>query len=271
MADSGSMLFSKSAGSGDVILMIHGIMSDHENFDQVQELLGKEFKTITYDRRGYGLEYDERCRDYSVKNQAEDAVSVLKRYTDKPAFFVGDSTGGIIALQAAISFPELVRGIFLIETVVPCYGIDLSCLRVWQDGIHQIAESKDFYRMASLFAKVTGTKPAARKPRPGNLKKAVNNIRNFLFGEIDDVTTPCLSSCEIRKISCPVIMGISSEGKDLPFGIGAKITTDFFGWKTVCLRGHHNTIQEYPHDFCLRIKEFAEHVRRSQSFNKQPV
>ncbi len=271
MADGGSTLFSKSAGSGDVILMIHGIMSDHENFDRVQKLLGKEFKTITYDRRGYGLEYDARCRDYSVKKQAEDAVSVLKRYTDKPAFFVGDSTGGIIALQAAISFPELVRGIFLVETVFPCDGIDLSCLRAWQDGIHQIAGLKDFYRMAPLFAKVTGAKPPSRKPKPGNIKKSVYNIRNFLFGEIDAVTAPCLSSGEVRKISCPVIMGISSEGKDLPFGISAKITADYFGWKTVFLRGHHNTAQEYPDDFCLQVKEFVEHVRRSRSFNKQPV
>lgn len=271
MADDGSTLFGKSAGSGDVILMIHGIMSDHEIYDRVQELLGKEFETITYDRRGYGLEYDARCLDYSVKKQAEDAVSVLRRYTDKPAFFVGDSSGGIIALQAAISFPELVRGIFLVETIVPCDGIDLSCLRVWQDGIHQIAESKEFYGLVPLFAKITGAKPPARKPKPGNIKKSVYNIRNFLFGEIDDITAPCLPSGEIKKISCPVIMGISSEGKDFPFGIGAKITADYFGWKTVFLQGHHNTIQEYPHDFCLRIKEFAEHVRRFQGFNKRAV
>ena len=63
--------FSKTVGSGEVVLMIHGIMNDHENFDRIQTILGKEFETIAYNRRGYGIESDSPFQDYSFKTQAE--------------------------------------------------------------------------------------------------------------------------------------------------------------------------------------------------------
>ncbi len=251
-------LFSKSAGSGDVVLLIHGIMSDHENFNQVQAIFGKEFKTITYDRRGYGLESDSPFQDYSVDKQAEDAVSVVKQHTNGPVYIVGDSTGGNIAIQVAALYPQLVKGIFLVETTIPCDNLDLSCLHIWQDGVRRIAQTKDFYKIVPLFAKITEAKPVAQKTKLKNIKKSIFNIRNYIYGEMNAVTDTTFSYDEIKKIPCPIVMGISVEGKNLPFGIGAKKTADFFGWNVVYLPGHHNTIQEYPYDFLVQFKEFIK-------------
>ncbi len=248
-------LYSKSVGSGEVILMIHGIMSDHENFNRIQEILGKEFETIIYNRRGYGIEYDSQYQDYSVGKQAEDAVAVLKQYTDNPVYIIGDSIGGNIAIQIAILFPKLVKGIFLVETTIPCDGLDLSCLRIWQDGVRKIAESKDFYKILPLFAKVTGSKPITQGSRLKNIKRSIYNIRNYVCGEMNAIMDYAVSRNDVNLIRCPVIMGISSEGKNLPFGIGARKTANFFGWRIVYLLGHHNTIQEFPYDFSCKVKE----------------
>lgn len=256
-----TVLNSKSVGFGEVILMIHGIMSDHESFDRAQAILGKNYKTVTYDRRGYGLESDLPCQDYSVETQAEDAVAVLKQYTNEPAYIIGDSTGGNIAVQMAAVFPHLVKGLFLVETTIPCAGLDLSCLDAWRNGARRIAESGDIYKIVPLFAKITGSKPAAQKSSGlKNIKKSIYNIRNFIYGEMKDITVSSFSADDISKIRCPVIMGISSEGKELPFGLGAQKTADFFGWETVYLRGHHNTIQEYPLEFCDKVKEFIKYA-----------
>ncbi len=253
-------LYSKAAGSGKPVLLIHGIMQDHAYFSGIQSISDKEFQMISYNRRGYGLGSSFLCRDYSLKTQAEDAISVLRRYTDGPAYIVGDSTGGAIAIQAAVSFPRLVRGVFLVESVIPCEGMDLSCLAMWQDGVRQIIENGNMYRMVPLFSKITGTKPVANRTDLKNLQKTAYNIRNFIYGEADAVMHLSFSHDEIRKISCPVVMGISEEGKDLPFGRGAKETAVFFGWKTVCLPGHHNTIQEHPDLFFCQLKKFVETI-----------
>ena len=259
-------LYSKSVGTGEVILMIHGVMSDHENFNRIQDILGKDFKTITYNRRGYGIEYSLSYleQDYSVKKQAEDAVSVLKQYTDGPAYIIGDSTGGNIAIQIAVLFPQLVKAIFLVESTIPCEGLDLSCLYTWQHGARQIAQSKNIYKIVPLFAEVTGTKPVAQKSVQKNLKKSIYNIRNYIYGEMKDVTEYSFLLEDVKKICCPVVMGISLEGKDRPFGIGAKKTADFFGWEIVYLQGHHNTIQQYPYEFSYQVKKFIRHNGRSE-------
>lgn len=249
-------LYSKSVGSGEAVLLIHGIMSDHENFNRIQTILGKEFKTITYDRRGYGLEFDSPYQDYSIEKQAEDAVAVMKQYTKHPVYIVGDSTGGNIAIQVAVSYPQLVKGIFLVETTVPCDNLDLSCLRVWQDGVRQIAKNKDIFKIIPLFAKITSTKPIAQKMQLKNIKKSIYNVRNYVYGEMNACMDTLFSCDEIKKIPCPIVMGISSEGKNLPFGIGAKKTADFFGWRVIYLPGHHNMIQEYPYEFLYQFERF---------------
>ncbi len=251
-------LYSKVIGSGKAILLIHGIMNDHESLESIQEILGKEFSTITYNRRGYGVEHDSTFRDYSVEKQAEDAAAVLKRYTDRPAYIIGDSTGGEIAVRMAILFPELVLGIFLVEACIPCKEIDLSCLRGWQEEVRHIAVSGDIYKVVPLFSRITESKPVTHKSKLKNIKKTVYNIRNYIYGEMEAVLRDSFSYEEVSGIMCPIVMGISVEGKDLPFGRAAKKTADFFGWETVYLPGHHNTIQEYPQAFYSRFKEFIQ-------------
>ena len=255
-------LYSKCVGTGEAILMIHGVMSDHENFNRIQSILGKDFRTIIYNRRGYGTEFDLSYvdQDYSVKTQAEEAISVLKQYTDAPFFIIGDSTGGDIAIQTAISFPHFVKGVFLVETTISCEGLDLSCLHEWRNSVRQIAESKNIYRVIPLFSKIIGSKPTAQKSDLKNIKKTMYNIRNYIYGERKALTEYSFAYNEVSNISCPVIMGISSKGKNLPFGIGAKRTADFFGWKTVYLPGHHNTIQEYPYEFSYHVMNFIKGV-----------
>lgn len=253
-------LYSKATGSGKPVLLIHGIIQDYEYFSGFQDISDKAFQMISYNRRGYGLDSGFLCRDYSLKTQAEDAVSVLRRYTDEPAYIVGDSTGGAIAVQTAVSFPELVRGIFLVESVIPCKGINLSCLDAWKDGVQHIIETGNMYRMVPLFAKLTGIKPVTKNTKLKNIEITINNIRNFIYGEADTVMQFSFPCDEVRKIFCPVVMGISTEGKELSFGRGAKETADFYGWKTTYLPGHHNTIQDYPEDFFCQMKKFIESV-----------
>ena len=255
-------LYSKCVGTGEAILMIHGVMSDHENFNRIQQILGRDYKTITYDRRGYGVDFDLSYadQDYSVKTQAEEAISVLKHYTEAPSFIIGDSTGGDIAIQTAILFPRFVKGIFLVETTISCDGLDLSCLHEWRNSVRHIARSNNIYSVIPLFAKMIGSKPTAQKSDLKNIKKTIYNIRNYIYGEMKDITDYSFAYNEVSNIPCPVIMGISSEGKDLPFGIGAKRTADFFGWETVYLPGYHNTIQEYPYEFSLHVLTFFKSI-----------
>lgn len=255
-------LYSKSVGVGEVILMIHGAMSDHENFNRIQHILGRDYKTITYNRRGYGVNFGVSYtnQDYSIKNQAKDAISVLKQYTDCPAYIIGDSTGGNIAIQTAILFPQLVKGIFLVEAAISCDGIDLSCLYEWQNSVRQIAESKEIYRVIPLFGRMIGSKPTAQKSNLKNIKKTIYNIQNYIYGEMKDITDYSFAINEVSNIHCPIIMGISLKGKDLPFGVGAKRTADFYGWDIVYLPGYHNTLQEYPYEFSYQIKKFSKRI-----------
>jgi pimeloyl-ACP methyl ester carboxylesterase len=80
-----------------------------------------------YDLRGHGL--SERPGDgYGVADSVDDLLALLDALgVDEPAYLVGNSYGGTIAIQAAIDHPDRVAGIALVEAhpVVDGWGDEM--------------------------------------------------------------------------------------------------------------------------------------------------
>lgn len=103
------------AGSGPVILLIHGIGDNSGTWAGVQERLARRFTVIAPDLLGHG-QSEKPQADYSVAayaNRIRDLLSVLdvERVT-----VVGHSLGGGVAMQFAYQFPHLVERMVLVGT-----------------------------------------------------------------------------------------------------------------------------------------------------------
>ncbi len=102
-------------GQGPVIVMIHGLAGNLQNFTYgVATLLAQNHRVICVDRPGCGYSKRSSNADASLEAQADTIVSLLDHLQIESAVFVGHSLGGAISLAAAQRHPDKVKALALI-------------------------------------------------------------------------------------------------------------------------------------------------------------
>lgn len=95
----------RSVGEGPGLLLVQGSMGTIENFTQLAQELSDSFTVHLAERRGRGRSPKPFTDDHSITKDVED-VAALLRATDASYLF-GLSSGGVIALQAALTLPAV--------------------------------------------------------------------------------------------------------------------------------------------------------------------
>jgi pimeloyl-ACP methyl ester carboxylesterase len=100
----GTTIGYRQLGHGPALVLLHGHMESAQSHIQLAEALATNFTVYLPDRRGRGLS-GSYGKDYSIQKDVEDMDALL---TKTGAHYVfGVSSGGIIALQAALSLPVI--------------------------------------------------------------------------------------------------------------------------------------------------------------------
>jgi pimeloyl-ACP methyl ester carboxylesterase len=99
---SGARLWYDEAGSGPVVLLVHGGLGDSGLWEPVVPFLAERFRTIRIDLRFFGLSTGPAV-SWSWE---EDVVGVLDALGVDRVGLVGLSLGGRIALNIALAHPE---------------------------------------------------------------------------------------------------------------------------------------------------------------------
>lgn len=105
-------------GEGPRVVLVHGsgTWAQHDAFGFGAQLeLADEFRLVLPDRRGYGGSPEVGRSDY--RQDAEDVAELL----GEGAHLLGHSSGGVVAMLAALRDPGAVRSLTLIEPA--CFQI----------------------------------------------------------------------------------------------------------------------------------------------------
>jgi pimeloyl-ACP methyl ester carboxylesterase len=111
----GHRVFYRSAGSGPVIVMVHGITSTSATWAKVLPYLAEHFTVIAPDLLGHGESAKPRG-DYSLGAYASGIRDLLVALGHQRATFVGHSLGGGVAMQLAYQFPEHCERLVLVSS-----------------------------------------------------------------------------------------------------------------------------------------------------------
>jgi len=101
----GHRVFYRSAGSGPVVVLVHGITSTSATWANLLPYLAEHFTVIAPDLLGHGESAKPRG-DYSLGAYASGIRDLLMALGHDRATFVGHSLGGGVAMQLAYQFPE---------------------------------------------------------------------------------------------------------------------------------------------------------------------
>jgi 3-oxoadipate enol-lactonase len=97
------------------VFCLHGLADTRAIWTRVFPSFVASGAFVRVDQRGHG---DSSSPDppYRLEDLAADAVAVLDSCSIDRAVFVGHSMGGVVALTAALAFPERVAGLVLLGT-----------------------------------------------------------------------------------------------------------------------------------------------------------
>jgi pimeloyl-ACP methyl ester carboxylesterase len=106
----------QTQGEGVPVILLHANLHDHHDFDTIATRLAENYRTIAVDwpwhGESKGLPTTEKLSAPALADVLEEIVAALKL---PPAFFIGNSVGGFAAARLAITHPEYVRGLVLVN------------------------------------------------------------------------------------------------------------------------------------------------------------
>ena len=103
------------AGSGPVLLLIHGMAGNVGNWQEVIEPLARHHTVVAPDLPGHGASAPG-AGDYSLGALAAGLRDLLVVLGHERATLVGHSLGGGIAMQFAYQFPEITERLVLVSS-----------------------------------------------------------------------------------------------------------------------------------------------------------
>lgn len=109
------IFYKDSGGNGPAVILAHGFLMDHSMFDAQVAALTPEFRVITWDERAFGqTKWDGK--DFSYWDSARDCLGLMDHLGIKKCVIGGMSQGGFLSLRAALTAPDRVTALVLIDT-----------------------------------------------------------------------------------------------------------------------------------------------------------
>ncbi len=108
-------LYYEVHGEGEPLLLIAGLGSGVSLFARSIPIFSRGRKVIAFDNRGVGRT-DKPDVPYTIEMMADDAAGLLRGLGVRRADVLGASMGGRIAMDLAIRYPDMVRGLILVST-----------------------------------------------------------------------------------------------------------------------------------------------------------
>jgi len=171
-------------------LFLHGLVDDLEIWDRVAPQFAERGRVIRMDQRGHGGS-GFPAGAWGRQDLAQDVISVLDALESERAFIVGHSMGGVIAMAAAIGFPERVAGLVLIGTTSQCSAKAAAWYR-------RIAEAAEKEGIDGLRRAIYGDK--SRKRIVGD-PVGIAGVTRALESLYPDPLTPLLPG-----VRCPTLL-----------------------------------------------------------------
>jgi haloacetate dehalogenase len=112
-------IFTRRAGAGHPILLLHGFPQTHLMWHDVAPLLARQFTVICADLRGYGRSCcptsDPGHAAYAKRAMARDTAIAMQRMGYSRFSVAGHDRGGRVAYRMALDYPDRISRIAVLD------------------------------------------------------------------------------------------------------------------------------------------------------------
>jgi pimeloyl-ACP methyl ester carboxylesterase len=211
--------------SGAPLILLHGGSGSVEFWSYNIDNLARSYRVYAFDTIGSGRSGADLNSDYSIVDQARFLGELMDVFNLPSANLIGNSMGGIVALQFALMHPDRVSNLVLVAAMGFGSEIDLGIRLTTLPGvINSIRPGRWMIplMLRSNFYNVDAITPAWIESRyavfalPGRnqaVKKLVNTNFN-LAGVRPEIYQPILSNLD--RIACPSLVIWGEQDRIIP-------------------------------------------------------
>jgi pimeloyl-ACP methyl ester carboxylesterase len=199
-----NLAYEELGGGSPAALLIHG--TGGALWGELPAQLAEQRRTIWYHRRSFGASTHEPIKD--PPRHTADAAALLERRDAAPAIVVGWSMGGVIALHLAITRPELVKALVLVEPPLHLKKHpDLNMMRklIAAQVVRRVKGPRAATERFLHFSTEYSDGGDGFDEVPADAREAILANAGAIMRELDAGTGEHVREDEIARIACPVV------------------------------------------------------------------
>lgn len=244
-----------------VMVFAHGLLWNTRLFDKQVAHFKEEYRCIAFDFRGQGQSQITKI-GYDMETLAEDTLALLDALDVRQCHLVGLSMGGFVAQRLAITHPERLLSLTLLDTSadaedaknIPQYRKLMSAIR-WL-GVKRVSKKV----MPIMFGSTFLTDKARKSERKVWQKRLESNHKKGAMKATLGVIERHRVYDQLDKITTPTLIIFGDEDVATPYDKAERIHFAIKGSKFTVIKGagHTPTVEE-PEQVNTVMRKFLEH------------
>lgn len=245
--------------SSSPLVMIHGLLGSINYFAPADHLGG--ITVHTPDLLGYGTNRRADLRTVTLEGQARHVADHLRKQVVGPAWLLGHSVGGAVAMLVASQAPDLVRGLisvegnFTLNDAFWCSKVAPMSQADWQTEYQRLCSDETAWLRASGIAPTPDRTQWARRifdNQPATTVQAMARAVVAATGR-PDYLARVKDVVEAGTPICLLAGETSRAGWDVPPWVTAAAQRD------IVLDGvGHMLMLESPQAFCRAVRDIVQ-------------
>ncbi|MFV5700212.1 alpha/beta fold hydrolase [Flavobacterium sp. ZT3R17] len=249
---SSDLLYFIERGSGQPLLLVHGLMVTGDMFEPVIEHFATRHRVIVPDLSGHGQSRG-LPPPYNATQQAADLSRLLDHLGIKSTAVLGYSHGGTIAQQLVLDYPNRCNHLILTCT----YAFNLATFREKLEG-----------HLVPFFIRVLGMKRFAKFVISQGLQQLDKEHADWILGLIADQDRDLMLSAwketmafdsrqRLAQIKCPTLIMAASKDEAVPLHHAKMLHEGIMGSQLVIVAGaNHALIWSHTDEFIQIVDKF---------------
>jgi pimeloyl-ACP methyl ester carboxylesterase len=260
----------KEMGQGEpTFILLHGFGASTYSWREVMEPFSELGRVIAYDRPAFGLTARPMPGEwtgenpYSPESQAAIAIGLMDALDIQKAYLVGNSAGGTVSVYTALTYPERVAGLILVDAAIYTGGGSpawarplLGTPQIRHIGpllARQIATSgDDFIRTAFHDPSIVSEEILAGYRKPLN----AHNWDRALW-ELTAASRPLGLAERLDELNLPVLVLTGDDDRIVPTEESIRLGGEIPGAMLVVIpNSGHLPHEETPDEFMQAVRDF---------------